>query len=196
MQKQMNIDTSEDQSLWTRVIQGDRNALGIIFDIYAPELLTYGFRISGNKALTKDAIQDIFVDIWVYRRKLAETVQVKFYLYRCLRRALFKSIPPPTLESIHLSQFDHISWIDLSPEMQWIEAESQFIQRQEITDSLKLLSDREREIISLKYYSDLKIREISILLGIKEQTVSNTLQNALVKLRKNLTYLYLLLFLI
>lgn len=196
MQKQIKRDCTEDQILWTQIIDGNKKALEIIFDMYGSELLTYGFRLCGNIALTKDAIQDVFVDIWLYRKKLSKEVQVKYYLYRCLRRALFKIMRTSALEPIDFTKIDNLAWIDSSPEMQWIEEESQSIQSKEIVDSINSLSSREREIISLKYYADMKIKEISAVLGIKEQTVANTLQNALIKLRKNLTHLHFLLFLI
>ena len=72
--------TEEDLLLWTALRASDRNALGKLFDAYVRELLTYGYRISQDMALTKDAVQDVFVDLWAYRETLSPTVEVRFYL--------------------------------------------------------------------------------------------------------------------
>ncbi len=185
-------DSNEDQELWEGVINGNRNALGHLFDIYAKELLNYGYRISGNVSLTKDAIQDVFVDIWSYRANLSQQVQVKFYLYRCVRRAVVKQMADQNTLQGDLSEVDHFFLAESSPEMQLVALESENLQNDRVQRSLSLLSDREREVISLKYYSDMKIREIAQMLDLKEQTIANTLQNALTKLRKNLVHILIL----
>lgn len=176
----------KDQLLWAAVIDGDRNALGILFDTYAKQLMVYGYRICADKTLVKDAIQDVFVDIWTYRSNLASQVRVKFYLYRSLRRAIQKQMTNLPLLRTETEHLETIIGEQASAESDWVLQETETQHSRRILHSLKQLSDREREIISLKYYSDLKIREIADMLDLKEQTVANTLQNALTKLRKSL----------
>lgn len=184
--------SDEDQRLWSGLISGDKDALGQLFDKYAKELMVYGFRISQNSELTKDTIQDVFVDLWVYRENLAAEVQVKFYLLRCLRNSLRKQMGNSSMPTIELSDDDVFSDLDATPEKEWMALESTKERDQHLVGMLTLLSDREREIVSLKYYSSLKIKEIAALLSLREQTISNTLQNALVKLRKHLVYSFVL----
>lgn len=184
----------EDQLLWSRLISGDKDALGQLFDNYIKELLVYGYRISKNSELTKDTIQDVFVDLWVYRENLAREVQVKFYLLRCLRNSLRKQMGSTLLPTIELSDDDVFSDLEATPEKEWMAHEANTERDQHLIGMLMLLSDREREIVSLKYYSSLKIKEIATLLSLREQTIANTLQNALVKLRKHLVYHVIVLF--
>ena len=181
---------SDDRRLWGEIINGDKEALGRLFDRHVKELLTYGCSICHDVDLVKDCIQDVFVNIWTYRAHLNAEVQVKFYLYRSLRNALRKELPAH-------APLDELPGNDIadpesSPENRWLIAESEISQRKKLATVLSTLSDREREVVSLKYYSDMKIRQIASLLGLREQTVSNTLQNALVKLRKHLVGLLLL----
>ena len=180
---------TEDQHLWIQIIGGNKDALGKLFDVYSSELLTYGYRISKNKTLSSDAVQDVFVDLWLYRQNLAEQVQVKFYLYRSLRRAVVKQMSQQQISYSDISDVEFFTDFEPSPESEWLSRESEKDRNSRILNSLNFLSQREREIISLKYYSDLKIREIAAMLDLKDQTVANTLQNALTKLRKHLVYL-------
>ncbi|QRR00027.1 RNA polymerase sigma factor [Dyadobacter sandarakinus] len=184
-----------DQDLWTKIIHDDKDALGELFDVYSAELLKYGYGIAKDKDVVGDAVQDIFVDIWSYRKNLAVQVQVKFYLYRSMRRAVIKHITQKQISHIDVSDIAYSPDFEPSPESEWLSRESETDRNSRILHSLIFLSGREREIISLKYYSDLKIREIASLLDIKEQTVANTLQNALTKLRKHLVYTGIVLFL-
>lgn len=183
-------DAAEDQRRWTAIIEGDRNALGALFDAYARQLLVYGYRVCNSKTMAKDAIQDVFVDIWLYRANLAPRVQVKFYLLRSLRRVLLKQMA--AARPIAPGEWETIIDAQPSPETDWVVSETESQRSRRLSQSLSVLSDREREIISLKYFSDLKIREIAAMLELREQTVANTLQNALTKLRKNLVLCFLL----
>ncbi|MCE6989792.1 RNA polymerase sigma factor [Dyadobacter sp. CY323] len=182
---------NEDLTLWKQMLDGDKTALGTLFDIYAKELLTYGYRISPSE-LVKDAVQDVFVNIWLRRNTLSHDIKVRFYLYRCLRRALFKGISTEELNNTITTDLERWAVSENSAETDWISSESENHQNNQLSEALSGLSPREREVISLKYYSDMKLREIAALLNLKEQTIANTLQNALAKLRKYVSHSVLL----
>ena len=181
----------EDLLLWKQMLDGNKAALGTLFDIYAKQLLTYGYRISPSE-LVKDAVQDVFVNIWLRRSALSSDVKVRFYLYRCLRRALLKGISTEEMNNLRTADPEVWAVSENSAETDWISSESESRRNNQLSEAMSGLSPREREVISLKYYSDMKIREISALLNLKEQTIANTLQNALVKLRKYVTHSILL----
>jgi RNA polymerase sigma factor (sigma-70 family) len=180
--------------LWQQIIKGDRQAFSELFDASGKELINYAYKVSLDRALAKDAVQDVFVDLWLYRSNLNQDVQVRFYLYRCVRRAIEKLMKNESFESYD-SEIQTLNALtdEMSPEVRICRIESENQQDLQLEKSLKSLSEREREIVTLKYYSNLKLKEIADLLGLKEQTVANTLQNALSKLRRQLSYLVSLL---
>lgn len=189
----MNTEPAHVLGLWQKMIGGDQLSLGELFDIFGKELISYGYKICLDKSIAKDAVQDVFVDLWHYRNKLSFDVQVRFYLYRCVKRAVVKNMKwiPAGREDIELFQ-ESQKLTDLFVE--WPKSDQEEEQQVLIEKTLQLLSQREREIISLKYYSNLKLREIAEVLDLKEQTIANTLQNALLKLRKYLKHLPIFLF--
>ena len=69
--------------------------------------------------------------------------------------------------------------------MFFIENESQQEQQSKISYFLKQLPDRQREILYLRFYQDLRVEEIAQLLQIKPQSVSNIIQRALLNLRQH-----------
>ena len=181
----------EDLLLWKQMLDSNKTALGTLFDIYAKELLTYGYRISPSE-LVKDAVQDVFVNIWLRRNTISKDIKVRFYLYRCLRRALLKGISTEEMNNSRTADPEKWAAPENSAETDWISSESENRRDNQLSEGMSGLSPREREVISLKYYSDMKIREIAALLNLKEQTIANTLQNALAKLRKYVTHSILL----
>jgi RNA polymerase sigma factor (sigma-70 family) len=187
--------TGRDDRIWREIVEKDNaDALGELFDLYARELLTYGYRLHEDLPAIKDLVQDVFIDIWNYRRGLSGVVKVKFYLYQCLRNALFKQLAKDKKSVTEgWESVARMDWEE-SPEGRLLRLESEMAQEQRLKVSLSTLTPREREIISLKYYSNLKIREIASLLDLKEQTVANTLQNALAKLRRILIVSHFLFF--
>ena len=181
-------------NLWQQIIKGDKQAFSELFDASGKELINYAYKVSLDRALAKDAVQDVFVDLWLYRNNLSQDVQVRFYLYRCVRRAIEKLMKNESFESYDSAiQPSYVLTDEMSPEVRLCQIEAEHQQDIQLEKSLKSLSEREREIVTLKYYSNLKLKEIADLLGLKEQTVANTLQNALSKLRRQLSYLVSLL---
>ncbi len=176
----MENDSAYSLALWQKLINGDQASLESLFDIFGKKLISYAYTISLDKNLAKDAVQDVFVDLWHYRSNLAQDVQVKFYLYSSVKRAVIKNINGGQTNYSFAIEYGDTD----SKEAEWCLQEAQEHQESVLQKSMENLSGREREIISLKYYSNLKIKEIAKILNLKEQTVANTLQNALIKLRK------------
>lgn len=152
----------------------------MLFDRYAQQLFAYGHHVVSDPEVVKDAIQTLFVHLWMWRENLGEVVTVKFYLYRSLKRELLKvaAAPRPRLERTPMEEYEP----SIEQQLVTAETERHFITKLKL--SLAQLSGREKEIINLKYFSNFKIREIADLLHLSEQTVSNLLHRALKKLRK------------
>ncbi|PWK27673.1 RNA polymerase sigma factor (sigma-70 family) [Arcicella aurantiaca] len=179
--------------LWAKIIKDDKQAFKELFDAFGKELMNYAYKICLDRTMAKSAVQDVFVDIWLYRHNLSNDVQVRFYLYRSVRRAVTRHLKNVNLDAQEFENYLSELIDDASPEAILCKNEFDHQQEQQLASSLKMLSAREREVITLKYYSNLKLKEIAIMLGLKEQTVANTLQNALSKLRTRLSYLVSLL---
>lgn len=62
--------------------------------------------------------------------------------------------------------------------------------KQILLDTLETLSDREKKIISLYYYSELTYKEISSILGVSESRISQLHTKAIIKLRNKLDKLF------
>ena len=58
--------------------------------------------------------------------------------------------------------------------------------KQTLTDSLEILTEKERKVIELYYYEELTLKEISRVLEVSESRVSQLHTKALNKMRKTM----------
>ena len=78
-------NTTTDIFLWQQIKKGDISAFEQLYDNYADVLLTFALQYTNEPSIAKDAIHDVFLDIYKYRTGLAESVNVKSYLFKISR---------------------------------------------------------------------------------------------------------------
>lgn len=67
-----------------------------------------------------------------------------------------------------------------------LDLEEEAIRRLTVTEALRALDERDRELIALRYGADLKASQIAELLGIRKNAVEVALHRALARLRRTL----------
>ena len=181
---------SQEQILWNRFREGDEVAFTQLSKQFDKTLVHYGGKFTSNSQIIEDAIQDLLIKLWLRRASLTQVASVKFYLLRAFRNQLFKTLQ--IFKAVPLEEnFDSIHFED-SSEISFIAEESSKNMLQKVSSSLQQLPERQREILYLRFYQDLRVEEIAQLLQIKPQSVSNTIQRALVTLRDNWEFFILL----
>lgn len=175
----------DDKVLWLAFKQGDENAFTVLYHKYVRVLYSYGKKILADEEAVEDIVQELFIDLWQCRSRLADVESPKFYLFRALRRRIHKSLN----ETHNLNQrWDHIDEgihpVSLPKEYEIIEAESSQKQKDELNVWLKNLPVRQYEVLMLRFYQDFSYAEISEILTINEQSVRNLIQRAVLKLRQ------------
>lgn len=176
-------NSGSDMLLWNTFREGNRDAFARIYNLYINDLLSYGYRITSNRQLIKDSIQDLFLHLWLHRENISETDSIKYYLFRSLRNRIIKNIEkqdiqPETAESI----LENIIG-DLSFEDTLVAEETQFEQISSLRQAIGKLSKRQQEVIQLRYHNDFSLEEIENLMQINNQSVRNLLHRAISQLR-------------
>jgi len=177
------MNDNPDKNLWQFFVGGDLNAFSTLFKNYYQQLHNYGLRISNDSAMTEDCLQDFFVYLYEHRESLGNIKCVRSYLFVSFRRSVIKALK----KRRELTSIDEInSRFTFSEEEIRFEKEMSKQKAVIVNSVLNRLSPREREVIYLKYYSDLKTPEITEVMHISYQSVLNTLQKAFTKLRDSL----------
>ena len=173
------------QEAWSNFKGGDFASLGVLFEIYYKELFYYGIKIVALPELVKDTIQDLFADVWERRDKMISVNNFKAYLIISLRRELVRRITRIRKESL-TEELVTLQFF-FSPEDFLISDEESRNHSRLLAQSMEELTDRQREVILLRFFHSLEFPEISQVLEMNIQSVRNLLFRSLEKIRKDMS---------
>jgi len=182
-----------DQKLWNELREGKHSALEKIYRTYFSDLFNYGKKFASDEATVEDCIQELFVELWKNRVRLSETDAIKPYLFVSLKRKLFRVVKKnrtSTDTELEETHFD----AELSIDQLLINAEIDKEQKENLNAAFEQLSDRQKEILYLKYYSNMDYKSISETMDMNYQSARNLVARAIQKLSKNFKLSILLFF--
>ncbi|MUH34457.1 sigma-70 family RNA polymerase sigma factor [Zobellia amurskyensis] len=180
------MSISSEKPLWQLFIEGDKNAFSSLFKTYYSQLYNYGIKISSDQFVTEDCLQSFFLYLHKNRKNLGEVNNVKSYLFISFRRVVLKSLKKERQFSSYEETIESNQSFGFSPEELKIEQEISNTKTTTLVILLNSLSARQREVVYLKYYSELSIKDTAEVMDISYQSVLNTLQKAFSKLRSEI----------
>ncbi|MFN3378335.1 MAG: RNA polymerase sigma factor [Runella zeae] len=172
--------SSDEQGLWLAFKQGDRQAFELIYRKHINPLISYGYKITSNRSLIQDCIQDLFVELWESRERLTDAASVKYYLLRSLRYKLIRALQPTPTEDI---QEIDIEVSDDNFETKLLADEIATQQALKLSNALQLLPKRQREAIHLRYFQEMNNEEVAHIMGVGYQSACKFIYTGLKTLR-------------
>jgi RNA polymerase sigma-70 factor (ECF subfamily) len=179
-----------DAQHWHNIKKGSEDAMIALYKGSYLDLYAFGFKICANKEQVKDAIHEMFCEIWQKRHSLSEVQQVKAYLRTYLKRKLLKEIYQNHNHE-GLTKVDEGISKEKSYESLLIEAQENEEKKKKLWLALDHLTKNQKEIIKLKFYEGLSYEQIASALSLQPRTVYNHVYEALQVLRKLLKSLIL-----
>jgi len=169
-----------DEALMAAVREGDLTQLGPLFDRYHVPLFDFLSRMTGNRHVAEDLVQEVFLRVLKYRATYRDGARFGTWLFSIARnaRADYFSRRETTMP---LSE-EALEAPDAAPgpERQ-IEMESE---SGRLRAALMCLREDRRELLILARYQCLKHETIAELLGIDIGTVKVRVHRALKELRE------------
>lgn len=174
-------------SLWKGVCNGERKALELLYSNLYIDLYNYGIHVSSDKDQVKDAINDMFLELWGNRMKLPVVTSVKSYLFTYLRRKLY-AFTKQTKKSNFIIQTltNHTNQTELSREEVISEQEAEHELQKRMLLVINKLTNRQKQLVELRYFGNLSVEEIAEQTNISVKTVYNTICTALQLMEKRL----------
>lgn len=165
-------EISGDNFWWQRLREDNQEALAYFYEKYADWLLAYGLSIVYNRDIVRDAIQELFLQIWNRRQTLSDPDSPKHYLLVCLRRLILSAVRKErTLsDTIEETADDPVAEDDLAIE-------------QAVLSAVRSLPARQQELIFLKFYEKMTYEQIETVTGLEYQVLRNTIYKAVKNLR-------------
>lgn len=171
-----------DAIFWGRLKNGDAQALGFLYDKYVDKLFAVAMQTIENRELAKDAVQEVFVELWNYRLSISEIQYSQSYLVKVLRSILYKKIKKENrlhhfpLEDTFISPEENI-------ETRLISTDADQEQKRSLKHALTKLSLRQKQVLHLHYDEGLSYEQIAQKLNIRYQSVNNLAFRSILRLR-------------
>lgn len=173
----INHTSIVDHELWTAFKQGNAEAFSEMYQRYAGTLYNYGYHLVPDATQVQDAMQDLFADLWRTRTNLSDTTSIKYYLFRSLRRRLYRmaeSRPVPLDDPSPTESIEELT----------IRTEETSLLFRRLHQLMSRLPERQQEVLRLRFYDNFSWEEMAGILQINEQSVRNLVQRAIARLRE------------
>jgi RNA polymerase sigma factor (sigma-70 family) len=181
--KKLLKDRSHWLEVWFRLRSGDHASFGEIYEEFIDSMFAYGSRVTRDRELVKDCIQDVFLDIQRLKPDLHHPESLEFYLFKSLKNAILHKIQEnkkiKSLSVTKMAIFD----LRFNIEQDIFEPESDRMRVEKLKQILQTLDPQKRELLFLKFSTGLNYVEIGQLLGINPDTAKKQIYRTLDHLR-------------
>lgn len=178
------LANQDDIDLLHLLKQDVQAAFDEIYRRYWSVLYNAAYKRTRNREQCKDAVQNVFIDLWSRRNDVSIT-NLSAYLHTAVRFQVLKAVTRNAQQSVFLDGFENliVSPHNLEDNLR----EKEILKLLELW--LETLPERRRQIFILRYREGFSTREIAEKLGISQNTVQAQLYTATESLRERFAQL-------
>ena len=174
------VNSLTDKEVMENVRDGRVERLAILFERYHVTLYNFFLRLTGNRSISEDLVQNVFFRILKYRHTYQGQSKFAIWMYQIARNVHNDYLRKKKDEVPLDEQYEEVSSPELSPTEKMEQSQDIAL----IREALSKLPLRKREILVLSRYHDLTHKEIAELFGCHIGTVKATIHRATKELGK------------
>lgn len=174
-----------DTACWNRLKKGDPQALGYLYDNYADKLFTAALRMTTDRELAKDCLQEVFIEIWNYRNTLGDVIHTQSYLVKVMRSVLLKKLKKES-RITHFVASETLASAEESMEDLIISSDIDKEKKKRLHIALSNLTSRQKQVLEMRFYEGLTYEQIADKLRMNYQSVNNLAFRTIHRLRSHL----------
>lgn len=170
------------KDLTKKLTQGDNSAYAYLFSEYYTWLCNYVFKLTNDKIVAEDLVQEVFINLWKKREKIEIKSSIKSYLFKSCHNQFLQYVRKEKIRT------DFLNSIRQDVLFTSYEKESQEIYENKIEKLNSLIGElppRCKQVFVLSKIHNKKYKEIAKELNISIKTVENHISKAYNFLRKN-----------
>ena len=184
----MNLNKENKEywsTIWSQFKEGDKEAFAILYNLHIDRLSHYGHKLCNDRSTIKDAIQEVFLDLYLRREKTKTNLEnLKYYLLLSLKRNLIKKLEIRRRFDGGKLKNENTKYYEFSAEYLIIENEQNEESRKKVVNALNQLPEKQKEAIYLRFNEALDYPEIAIILGISIESVRKQVCRAIKNVRE------------
>ena len=180
----------EAQALVKALKEGNQLAFSIVYKTYAAQTFSLAFKYLLNKELAEDAVQNLFLKLWLKTEEIDETKPITRYLFTMLKNDLLNTLRD-SKKNIYLLE-DCLSMVlELEDNSQNENLKQE--QMNIIQQALEQLSPQRRKVFEMKVSGKYSNQEIADKLNLSINTIKFQYSQSLKQIRATVGELSLLL---
>lgn len=173
--------STADRALIERIASGDQTALAALFARHQVRVFRFISRITGNEAVAEELVNEVFMDVWKQAGRFEARSTVSTWLLSIARNKAFS-----TMRRRREAALDDDTAATVADTCDTPDVTAQKVNKADLIRAcMTRLSAEHREVIDLVYYHEMPIAEVSMIVGIPENTVKTRMFHA----RKRLSVL-------
>jgi RNA polymerase sigma-70 factor, ECF subfamily len=181
----LSMTEQSDNQLVARYLAGDDDAFDALVSRYVRPIYNFTFRIMKSESDAEDATQETFVKAWKHLKRFNERQSFKTWLYAIAHNAAIDVLRKrkEVLFAEISTEYDFAETIadeELLPDELAIKAETKGV----LDTALAELPVIYREVLLLRYTSDMTFDEIGEVLGRPLHTVKSQHRRGIAQLKK------------
>ena len=173
------------KEVWSNFRAGDKAAFESVYKLCVDDMFAYGLKLNPNKELVQDCLQQVFIDIYERRNKISQPTDIKFYFLKALKHSIYKRQKKENKQT----HFEDIANFEFNTEYNFedkrILSEIDTRKKQLIGKVVDSLSNKQREIMYLRFTVGLGYDEIAEIIAIDSNSVRKQVYRAIKKLRNS-----------
>lgn len=175
------MTTNNDQILINQIKNGDTNAFGQLVDQYKDLVFTLALRMLKNREEAEEVAQDTFIKTYKSLHRFKGDSKFSTWIYRVAYNTCLDRIKKNRkyLNDVEINEITTNQVQTIDSALDRLEASEK---REAIKFCIDKLSSEDSFLLTLYYYEDLSLNEISEIVGMK----SNAIKVKLFRCRKKL----------
>lgn len=180
---------------WKLLVEGEKQGLYTCFNLFYDDLYRFGLSLYRDPELIKESIQNLFIELWAIRDKLADVGNIQQYVFTIYKRIIYKthqksfSNDPDNNLPLEDAEQEEVLTVRSYESILIASQEDEYLKKR-LKYALEKLTPRQKEIILMRYFECLSFKDIAHKTLLTERTVYNTLHNAISALRENLLFIW------
>lgn len=174
---------TKDKEIWKNFKLGDKSALSYIYFQNFELMFQYGIKFKDDADFIKDCIQEVFFKLIKAGDNLGDTENIRFYLFKAFKNTFYKELDKR--KKIDLVEFKPLVFdapFLLEEELE--DNENISTKENALLKALNSLSDRQREIIYLRYDCGMDYEQICEIMQLKNDSARKLVYRAIKVLRE------------
>ena len=180
---------------WERFLAGDKEAFAHFYNLHVEAMYRYGTKLCSDENLVKDAIQEIFLELYLKRQKNKSNPEnLRYYLILALKHNLIKKLKR-NRKLVNEEVCNLVFEPEYSIEKIIIENEKEAELNLRVQNVLQKLPSKQKEALYLRFNESMEYSEIAHVLNISVESVHKQVYRALKSIRRKIELKKVVLFL-